>query len=107
MERGLDALRQITAARELLKIGVEPWRFPPRRRDERPVEKRTLPITEWLAIGTIDQSAGGEQDCMSRSGIPFAGWRCAGVNVGIPFRDDAEFQRGADRNIRTCLHGGL
>ena len=44
---------------------------------------------------------------MPRGRVPFAGRRGARINVGLAFRDDAEFQRRADRDVVAGADRGL
>ena len=52
----LNAFGEIAAAGKGFEEWVEPRRFPAARRDERPIEKSVLPVTQRRAVGTVDQS---------------------------------------------------
>ena len=58
-----------------------------------------LAIAEGRSVRTIDQSSRGKQHGVASRRVPFAGRRSAGIDVGSPLRDYAEFQRGTDRNV--------
>src|SRR3954447_12902797 len=103
----LNALRQVTASREGLEKAIQAWWFPSRGCDEAAVEEGGLAIPERLAVWPVDQAARGQQHRMARRRVPLAGRRNSRIDVSLPLRDDAEFERRSDRNIIAPASGFL
>src|SRR3546814_10113826 len=65
--------------------------------DKGRVREAGLRIQERVALDGGDAPAGGGEHRVAGGGVPFHGRAEARVEVSVPGRDEAEFQRAADR----------